>query len=666
MIPEMSPDTKRSETKRPDGTAEAAHERARMLAAESVDAPLQPTDAAWLAGHLASCPDCAAADQEYRAIHGELHGLVMPEPPRDLWARTSAALDAVELSATRRSPGRAKATGAGSRPLLFTAAAVGVVVVVVAAALMQKSPVGTIGSLFTPSSLVAVGTAVASDRPSAAPQGPLAVVGGTRYWISSNAGIYEIKGGTSQCLAKDGSCSVAGGTGQTLGTIASDSAVSAAIAPNAARAAVWTTDKIAVVPLSTMPSTVSLDLLTPRPATAVPPTKEPTPTPAATPTPTPAATPTPTPAETSAPAHTSAVSPEPVRTAVPVRATQPTAILSGYEVVGRDPEFSADGTLLAFTARPVDHSTGPDVFIWRVGQERAEPVTSRHTDLLAGWYGRQILISEITAATASSANDADGFASYLFDPGTGKARQIDVPMLLPAVDPTGRYLIYWSGTVEFDPQSDLWQPGTGDLYFERWSDLTLTPASLAPGAAPTIPPSPTPSPTPAASAAETPPSSETPQPSYEAAQPAAPDATSAVPTDESRPQDPGQPLMPQSLPIATGPNQVHAWIVRWDASGSHVAVWVADRGSASVGRLSLYSIDRETGLVNTNEPLLSAGKVLDSISFDDGHLVYASAEDGKTYIRTLPAAPPATVSTPAPTAPGEVPTGVTTPESPAP
>jgi hypothetical protein len=654
MSPEMSPGTKRSETKRPDGTAEAAHERALMLAAESVDAPLQPTDAAWLAGHLASCPDCAAADLEYRAIHGELHGLAMPEPPRDLWARTSAALDAVESSATRRSPGRTKATRAGSQPLLFTAAAIGVVVVVAAAALMQKSPVGTIGSLSTPSSLVAVGTAVASDRPSAAPQGPLAVVGGTRYWISSNAGIYEIKGGTSQCLAKDGSCSVAGGTGQTLGSIASDSAVSAAIAPNAARAVVWTTDKIAVVPLSTMPSTVSLDLLTPRPATTVPPTKAPTPTPAA--------TPTPIPADTSAPAGTPAVSPQASASVT----NEPVAILSGYEVVGRDPEFSADGTLLAFTARPVDHNTGPDVFIWRVGQERAEPVTFRHTDLLAGWYGRQILVSEITAATASSANDADGFASYLFDPGTGKARQIDVPMLLPAVDPTGRYLIYWSGTVEFDPQSDLWQPGTGDLYFERWSDLTLTPASLAPGAAPTISPSPTPSPTPAASATGTPPSSETPQPSDEAAQPAAPDATSAVPTDEPRPQDPGQPLMPQSLPIAAGPNQVHAWIVRWDASGSHVAVWVADRGSASVGRLSLYSIDRETGLVNTNEPLLSAAKVLDSISFDDGHLVYTSAEDGKTYIRTIPAAPPSTVSTPTPTSPGEVPTGGTTSESPAP
>lgn len=655
----MIPDTKRSETKHPDGTAEAAHERALMLAAESVDAPLQPTDAAWLAGHLASCPDCAAADLEYRAIHGELHGLAMPEPPRDLWARTSAALDAVESSATRRSPGRTKATHAGSRPLLFTAAAIGVVVVLAAAALMQKSPVGTIGSLSTPSSLVAVGTAVASDRPSAAPQGPLAVVGGTRYWISSNAGIYEIKGGTSQCLAKDGSCSVAGGTGQTLGSIASDSAVSAAIAPDATRAAVWTTDKIAIVPLSALPKTVSLDNLTPRPATAAPPTKAPIPTP--TPTPTPA------PAEMSAPADTPAVSLEPVHTAVPARATtQPTAILSGYEVIGRDPEFSADGTLLAFTARLVDHSTGPDVFIWRVGQERAEPVTFRHTDLLAGWYGRQILVSEITAATAASGSDADGFASYIYDPGTRKARQIDVPMLLPAVDPTGRYLIYWSGTVEFDPQSDLWQPGTGDLYFDRWSDLTLTPASLAPGAAPTTRPSLAPSPTPAASATETPPPSETFAPSSEPVQPTAPEATSAGPTDAPRLQDPGQSLMPQSLPVAAGPNQVHAWIVRWDASGSHAAVWVADRDSATVGRMSLYSIDRETGLVNTNEPLLSAARVLDSISFDDGHLVYTSAEDGKTYIRALPAALPSTVSTPAPTAPSEVPTGGTTPEASAP
>ena len=57
-------------------------------------------------------------------------------------------------------------------------------------------------------------------------------------------------------------------------------------------------------------------------------------------------------------------------------------ILSDYEIVGRDPEFSADGSQVAFAARPVDHSTGPDVFVWRVGQEQAVPATFHHADLM--------------------------------------------------------------------------------------------------------------------------------------------------------------------------------------------------------------------------------------------------------------------------------------------
>jgi anti-sigma factor RsiW len=81
------------ETKRLFGADETIHDRARMLAAESVDGSLAPGDAEWLDAHLGACPDCAAVAEEYRAIHLELGSLATPEPPRDLWARTSAALD---------------------------------------------------------------------------------------------------------------------------------------------------------------------------------------------------------------------------------------------------------------------------------------------------------------------------------------------------------------------------------------------------------------------------------------------------------------------------------------------------------------------------------------------------------------------------------------------
>jgi hypothetical protein len=287
--------------------------------------------------------------------------------------------------------------------------------------------------------------------------------------------------------------------------------------------------------------------------------------------------------------------------------------------------------------------------------------------MFAGWFGLQILISEISVPNASDgasaspsaaiSPDASRSTSYVFDPETGKALKIGRPMLLPAVDPTGRYLVFWSGTVEFDPASGLWRPGHGDLYFDTWSDLTLTPASFAPA------PTPTGSTGPSAPAA---PSSDAPTPSpAPTLAPAAIDTPTAAPSSAVSPgsseaaqtQSPPQPTLPQLLPVAATPGTVHSWLVRWDTSGRHVAVWVADPGSAGIGRLSLFSIDRATELVDTNEQLLAADKVMANVVFDGDHLVYTSAVDGKTYMQAVPAVPPSTVSTPTQGAPGEQPSG---------
>ena len=72
---------------------ELIHARARLLASEAIDTELEPGDAVWLAGHLQGCPDCQTVADEYQALRNELRSLTLPEPPRDLWARTSAALD---------------------------------------------------------------------------------------------------------------------------------------------------------------------------------------------------------------------------------------------------------------------------------------------------------------------------------------------------------------------------------------------------------------------------------------------------------------------------------------------------------------------------------------------------------------------------------------------
>ena len=131
MSPEMSPP--RAE--------ELPHERARILAAEVVDVELEPQDAEWLDGHLSACPDCRAIADEYREIHTELRSLARPEPPRDLWARTAAALDVIDAASGKRARGRTVGRQASRRPLIGTAVAVGLVLVATAVSVMSQSPI---------------------------------------------------------------------------------------------------------------------------------------------------------------------------------------------------------------------------------------------------------------------------------------------------------------------------------------------------------------------------------------------------------------------------------------------------------------------------------------------------------------------------------------------
>ena len=140
----MSPELDRAAIR----AAERTHEKARMRAAEAIDVDLQPADAAWLSEHLSGCADCRSVAAEYRALHDELRGLASPEPPRDLWARTSAALDGVDRSGARRSGqsvGSRLGLAAFNRSFLGSALAVGVTVAVAGLSLLSQGPLHTPG-----------------------------------------------------------------------------------------------------------------------------------------------------------------------------------------------------------------------------------------------------------------------------------------------------------------------------------------------------------------------------------------------------------------------------------------------------------------------------------------------------------------------------------------
>ncbi len=121
--------------------ASADHDRARELAAVRVDEPLEPADAAWLDAHLATCDACAAAAADYdadRLLFSAMRS-ASPEPPRDLWARTAAAIDAEPVQ-------RRPAARPGRRVLGMPAASLApiaglaVVAILVGSTLLNGSP----------------------------------------------------------------------------------------------------------------------------------------------------------------------------------------------------------------------------------------------------------------------------------------------------------------------------------------------------------------------------------------------------------------------------------------------------------------------------------------------------------------------------------------------
>ena len=601
------------------------HERARQLAAMRVGEPLDPEDAGWLDTHLAWCAPCRAVAGEYANQRLELRALRHEHPvaPRDLWARTSAAIDLERGRTsvrTERTAGRTTSTvrSRSSFPIGALTGALAVVFVVGATLLsgQRLQPTVPEGTLAVPTGE----TAAITPFP-VAPREAKFVVGGAGELEITTSNISEV------CpVDADSGCATARiGGSQEVGVSTAQGVHEAVSNPSKSHIVIGTENAVIVVPMitptpvaptptpaqtfsaagypSATPSASIPPSLTPQPSPSDQATQEPSPSPSVSPGESPgespAESPTDTPAATSseapvtspsaspeatptASAETTPAPPSPSDTATdappsldvtqPPNAGGPITIAADVILVGRSAAYSRDGSSFAFTARPADGSHGPDVYVWRTGTDTAEPVTTDHASVFSDWVEDQLLVSR-EDPDGDPITGAQGVVpeSILLDPITGRERRIsNDPMFRPTVSPTGRNAVWWQGAIQPGPDGMGWEPRTGRLLLGRWQQ---------PGAKPS--------------------------------------------------EDPGA----NADVLASGP--VPDWDARWDETGTRLAVWIADREDPTVGKLSLYGIDPSTGHIDKDNVLLDDAPAAPGFAIGSGRLVWAVKGQGKTRVEVL-------------------------------
>jgi hypothetical protein len=279
-------------------------------------------------------------------------------------------------------------------------------------------------------------------------------------------------------------------------------------------------------------------------------------------------------------------------------------------VVGQSAAYSPDGVWFAFSARPTDGSQGPDIYVWRVGDPEALPITVDHRSVFSGWLdGRLIGSRAVVDQTVTDGSPApiDGSPApltdlrpeaFLLDPATGAETALPAaPFWRPSVDPTGRWAVYWDGTVTLADNGSEWRANAGQLVVGAWPPVPAEPA-VAEGSEP--------------------PASQSPEVAAES--PAVSPDESGTPSSSPSPE-------PTAPPQVLDTNAIRDWDARWDETGTHLAIWVADQADPSIGRLSLYVFDPATGTLDLAEPLLSAQLALPGFSIASDRLAWATPPD---------------------------------------
>jgi hypothetical protein len=567
------------------------HLRARARAAERLDEPLAPEEEAWLDDHLAGCPACSMAAADYAGQRLELRALRdrTPVPPRDLWARTAAAIEREAGTGPRR--GRRSAQS----QLAPYALLVGAVIVAV-----------TIGSLNLangvpqPTAAGSPSSAGVPGSPLNAAATPLLVDPGSVAYLTLDDGAIQLNHLAFKhvCGPTATGCEAsAPTTTQTIGPVSSPESVFGAANGDGPLVVVSNNQSGGKVYAIAMASQTVTPTASPSDTTATPP---PSAIPSPTPTPTvPASAPPSQPVEPSqSPSDTASPSPSDAGESLPP-ATPGTAveIARDLTVLDATAAYAPDGSAFAFTARPINGSHGTDIYLWHVGDARAAAITSDHRSVFGSWAGDSIVGSTVTA---SQNGRLDRPKAFILRPGSAEPKQLEQIGLAwrPVVDPAGRAAVYWSGRLEPSPDGLSWIATRGNLVVGRWDDVTAASAAGDPA----VP----------ADGSAKPDKSADPVPSTEPS----PDA-SATARDDA-----GQPVDRSETTIAAGP--LADWDARWDETGTRLAIWIADPQDPGVGRLTLYVVDPFDGRIDQLKPPLVDEPALAGFAISKGHLAWAS------------------------------------------
>jgi hypothetical protein len=597
------------------------HAQARRLLTERMDGSLDAESVAELAAHLAGCARCRSVARDYHEGRMLLRGLRPSVPPRDLGARISAALD-------REVAGRGRHVWRVGRPGhevvgTVVAASAAVAVLVVGARLLLAPAVGP-----RPDATLA---AVPRATPFSVPRTELALVeidadGLTVYQTAVSL----------VCPPSAVDCATAAYESRRVVAVAGDLVPRGVVVDRGSRLMAllaedaFGADTVSVVDLPAMDQPADPRGAGPGPDGRWPVRGAPQGSPGGAA----SVVPAPSPSPADAPARM-------------------LAILEGVQVVGASPAWSADGSILAFSAMPADRTRGPDVYIWRPGQERAHRLTSDHASWFASWSASRVVLSR-TDRLASRVTAE----TVLVDPADGTEQVTALSgAWLPSVDPSGQFAVAWRGTLA--AAGALIRPRTGGLALIDWSTVDPDAAPSGPGVGTRLPDA---RPAGVALALRGPSSVGFGAGGQRAATAATvPDrdrmgalsraaAGPAVGTARDRTRArPGSAAMPADGRVALGwlesvEDGVDAeplavdWQVRWATTGTTFGYWVTDARGASWGRLTVLRVLPATRRIDRSIVLLGPTVARRSFTLGDERVAWvAPAEegaDGELRVRT--------------------------------